>query len=90
MAYVTVEVDVEDVLDALSDSALLDEYKSRGLDQKGEPGAKEVVASALSMIRTGRVSDGVTLLEREFFPTWKDKAACEAAYAQAMALKAAA
>ncbi|RVN04082.1 hypothetical protein [Sinorhizobium meliloti] len=87
MAYVSVEVDVDDVIDALSDRELIAEYKSRGLDGKEEPGAREVVHRAVSLIKVGRVNDGVTLLEREFFPRYEDKAACEAAYQLAMALK---
>lgn len=88
MASVSVEIDVDDILDQLTDKHLLKELEQRKLDRKGEPDAKEVVTRAIVLIKSGRVDDGVTLLEREFFPTWKDKAACEAAYATAMALKA--
>jgi hypothetical protein len=90
MAYVSVEIDVDDVLDQMDDKHLLREVKSRNLKAKGEPDAREIVSSAINMIRTGRVADGVTLLEREFLPRWKDVADCEEAYRQAMALKVAA
>lgn len=86
MAYVSVEVDVDDVIDALSDRELVAEYKSRGLDGKEEPGAREIVSRAVNLIKVGRVDDGVTLLEREFFPRYADKAACESAYQLAMAI----
>lgn len=90
MAYISVEVDVDDVIDQLTDNQLLEEVASRGVRNKGEPDARAVVSRALAMIRSGRITDGVTMLEREFFPTWKSKADCEAAYSAAMALKVAA
>ena len=81
---VTVEIDVEDVVDAMSDAEVLREYTRRGLNKKDEPGGRETVTRAINMINLGRVTDGVTLLEREFLPRWKDKADCEAAYRIAM------
>lgn len=83
---VTVEVDIEDVVDAMSDAEVLREYTRRGLNKKDEPGARETVMRAINMINIGRVADGVTLLEREFLPRWKDKADCEAAYRVAIGL----
>ena len=88
-ATVEVDVDIDDVLDAMSDKDIVAEFDSRGLSRKDEPDARAIVTRAINMIRTGRVIDGVTELEREFFPAWKDKANCEEAYRTAMALKAA-
>jgi hypothetical protein len=91
MGFISVEVDVDvdDVIDQISDSRLLEEVAERGVRNKQDPDARAVVSRAIAIIRTGRVADGVTILEREFFPTWKSKADCEAAYQLAMALKAA-
>jgi len=85
MTYVSVEVDVDDVIDQIDDKRLLREVSSRQLD--GVPDVRALVQRALVAIKSGRVNDGVTMLEREFFPTWKSKADCEAAYRTAMALK---
>lgn len=82
---VNVDIDMDEIVDALTEEDILEMAENVG--HSGHPRA--VVSRAVAMIRTGRVADGVTLLEREFFPTWKSKADCEAAYAQAMALKAA-
>lgn len=84
MGTVSIDIDTDEVLDALSDVELQREYKSRGLDRKDEPDARETVTRAINMLKGGRVDDGVTLLEREFLPRWKDKADCEAAYRVAM------
>lgn len=83
---VSVDVDMDDIVEALTEEEILEMAENVGYS--GHP--RTVVANALAMIRSGRVTDGVTMLEREFFPTWKSKAACEAAYQQAMALKVAA
>lgn len=85
-----VSVDIDDIADELTASEAARLANNVAARSKIEPDAREVVSRAVTMIRTGRVIDGVTLLEREFFPTWKDVAACEEAYRQAMALKAAA
>jgi hypothetical protein len=90
MTHISIEVDVDEVLDQISDEQIAREVTERGLHRKDDRSAKEVVSRAVVLIKSGRVSDGVTMLEREFFPTWKDTAACEAAYAKAMALKVAA
>lgn len=41
---------------------------------------KMEVSDAITMIKTGRLEDGIALLERNFFPTWQDAADCEARY----------
>jgi hypothetical protein len=82
---VNIDVDMDDIVEALTDEEILEMAENVG--HSGSPRA--VVSSAVAMIRTGRVADGVAMLEREFFPTWKSKADCEAAYQLAMALKAA-
>lgn len=87
---ITVDVEVEEVLDALSDDDVLREYAARGLSKKDEPDAREIVSRALAIIRTGRVEDGLTLLEREFLPKWQDREEADKAYRQAMSLKVAA
>lgn len=87
--YVSVEVDVNDVIDALSDRDLKAEYRSRGLDGKDEPDARETVSRAIVLIKTGRAIEAATILEREFLPRFVDRSACESAYQLAMKLKAA-
>lgn len=82
---VNVDIDMDDIVQSLTDEEILDMAEQIG--HSGSP--REVVSRAIAMIKSGRVTDGVTLLEREFFPTWKSNADCEAAYRQAMALKVA-
>lgn len=83
---VNVEVDIDDLVEELTDEEILDMAEKIG--HYGSP--REVVSRAIVMIRSGRVDDGITALEREFMPSWKSRANCEAAYQQAMALKVAA
>lgn len=47
---------------------------------------RETVLEALIAIKTGRVDDGVAVLEREFFPKWADSAECQRQYSMAMGL----
>jgi len=44
-----------------------------------------IIFDALIMLKTGRIDDGITALEREFFPRYADAAECEVAYRRAMA-----
>ncbi|MEZ0212471.1 MAG: hypothetical protein ACAH27_05905 [Xanthobacteraceae bacterium] len=74
------EVDIDDTLDAIDDDALLDEVRSRDLEHALFPHALE----GLSIIRSGRIADGVALLERVFIPKWSDHLACQNAYDLAM------
>jgi len=93
MAYVTVDIDVSDIIDEIPDSVIFEEARSRRGSSPVSTAFQapsDVVVDAINMIRTGRVADGVTLLEREFLPKWKDRADCDAAYQTAMALKVAA
>lgn len=73
--YVEIEVD----LDEFSDEAIAQEAAERGLPQ-----AKHAAIDAINAIRQGRYDDAVTMLEREFLPKWTDRAACDAAYREAM------
>jgi len=86
---VSAEVDVDDVLESLSDDQIFEEAKRRR--NPAPPGTfdtpAEIVSRAVTLIRLGRIDDGTTLLEREFMPRWKDKADCAAAHALAIALK---
>lgn len=75
---------MDEIVEALTDQEILDMAEKIG--HSGTP--RDVVSSAVVMIRSGRIEDGITALEREFLPSWKSKAACEAAYQLAMALKA--
>jgi len=73
--YVEIEVD----LGEFSDEAIAQEAAERGLPQ-----AKHIAVDAINAIRQGRYDDAVTMLEREFLPKWTDRAACDAAYREAM------
>lgn len=91
MGTVTVDIDVDDVLDQIDDRVIFDEARRRRgntLTPAFQTNA-EMVTRAINLIRLGRIDDGTTLLEREFIPRWKDKADCEVAYRTAMALKGA-
>jgi hypothetical protein len=77
---------MDEIVEALTDEEILDMAEKIG--HSGTP--RDVVKRAIVLIRTGRIEDGIAELEREFFPTWKNKAACEEAYKFAMAFKAAA
>ena len=89
MGTISVDIDVDDIIDQLEDSQVFEEARRR---RKSTPAVSfstnaEIVSRAITLIRIGRVDDGTTLLEREFMPRWKDKADCAAAYALAIALK---
>lgn len=79
---VNVEVDIDDLVEELTDEEIMDMAEQIG--HSGSP--REVVSRAIVMIRSGRVDDGITELEREFMPSWKSKADCQAKYDQAMAI----
>lgn len=55
---------------------------------QAEAEAKDVVLDAVTMLKTGRVEDGVALLERNFFPAWEDVADCERRYREVLAANA--
>jgi len=73
---VTVDIDVDDALEGATTEDLVSELARRG---------REAVLDALIMLKTGRIDDGITALEREFFPRYADAAECEVAYKRAMA-----
>ncbi|WP_028003154.1 hypothetical protein [Sinorhizobium meliloti] len=79
---VNVEVDVDELAEALTDEEILDVAEKVG--HSGSP--RDVVVRAITMIRSGRIEDGITALEREFLPTWRSRAKCEEAYRLAMGL----
>lgn len=91
--YVTVDVDVDisDVLSEIENDVLLDECRSRNilhqveskpkLDE--EPDCPRAQAEeAISLLRCGRTSDALTLLERSLFPKFKTVTDCEVALAK--------
>ena len=82
MGTVTVEVETDDVLDALADNEVAAEYNLRGL----APVA--VARFAIDALVAAQRYDAATQLEREFFPKWKSVAECRKAYTAAMAVAA--
>lgn len=80
---VNVEVDVDELAEALTDEEIMEMAEKVG--HSGT--SREVVQRAIVMIRTGRIEDGITALEREFMPSWKSKADCQAKYDLAMGLQ---
>jgi hypothetical protein len=90
---VNVDIDVDDVLDELTDERVFqeaEERKSRSSKFATFRAPAQVVTRAINLIRAGDINAGLTELEREFLPKWADKDACEAAYQRAMALRVAA
>ena len=81
---VSVDIDVDDALDRASTDELGSELARRG--KKAALNYREVVLDALIMLKTGRIDDGITALEREFFPRYADAAECEVAYRRAMGI----
>lgn len=81
---VDVDVDLSEIAEQLDSEAILAIAEYHGVDFADH---KQVVAQAITAIRSGRVDHGITVLERHFFPTYESRQACETAYHQAMALK---
>ncbi|MDX1032801.1 hypothetical protein GOL82_16300 [Sinorhizobium medicae] len=79
---VSVDVDMDEIVEALTDEEILDMAEKIG--HSGSP--RDVVVRAITMIRSGRIEDGITALEREFLPNWRSRAKCEEAYRLAMGL----
>lgn len=82
--FISVEIDVDDLLDELDSSEVAEVLERRGVTDE----ARSVVTSAIAAIRQGRHDDAALALERHFLPRWQDKAACEAAYRQSMSAAA--
>ena len=82
---VSVDIDVDDALEGASTDDLVSELARRG--QKTALNEREAVLDALIMLKTGRIDDGITALEREFFPRYADAAECEVAYRRAMGIE---
>ena len=80
MISVNVDVELDDIIDQIPDAVILD--LARGLGD--EDGPRAAAISAINHMRAGRLADAATVLERQFLPKWKDKAACEDAYRLAM------
>lgn len=81
---VSVDVEMDDIVEALTDEEIMEMAENIG--HAGSP--REAVSRAISLIRLGRIDDGITELEREFMPTWKSKADCQAKYDLAVRLAA--
>lgn len=83
--HVTVSVDVD--LDDLAE-LLTSEQISKLAESVGDSGPRDAVSRAINQIRMGNPDQAITLLEREFMPTWKSRANCQAKYDLAMKLSA--
>ncbi|NTG85832.1 hypothetical protein G6L15_06670 [Agrobacterium rhizogenes] len=77
---------MDEIVEAPTDEEILELAEAIG--HSGGPRAE--VQRAIVAIKSGRINDGISILEREFFPNWKSNADCEAAYQLAMSLKVAA
>lgn len=84
--YVSVDVSVDDILEELSDSDLIAELETRGIDPSGlgVESSKSVVRRAITLMQRGENIDAMTELERFFFPKWETITASEKAYKEAM------
>ena len=81
---VDIDVELSEIAEQLDAEAIMAIAEYHGVDIDDH---KQVVAQAITIIRAGRISDGITALERHFFPTYASRQACETAYETAMALK---
>jgi hypothetical protein len=78
---VDVEIDLDDIVDQIPDEEILKCAREIGDGSDG----KAAAIRAITEIRSGRLDDAVTTLEREFLPRWADRAECESAYNSARA-----
>jgi hypothetical protein len=68
----SIDVDLDDYIDELSDSSLRAEFARRKL----ACGVEELLHQGYSALLAGRVADGITLIERALFPTHASREAC--------------
>jgi hypothetical protein len=76
--YLSVEVDLEEALDACDDEMLLEEIKERKLSlgrDDFEP--MDDLRDAHEELLRGRPATALAILERLLFPKWRSTAACE-------------
>lgn len=76
---ISVDVDVNDVLDNIDDNDLLDECRERELLQPAniapQPYVEDYVQLAHEALMAGRASSALALLDRALFPTGAEKTA---------------
>lgn len=76
--WVTTEMEVEEVFDAISDATLVDEITRR------QPAAVAgEIDYAISCIRGGLLLDAVSALQAIFAPRWQSLSDCKAQYLKA-------
>lgn len=83
----TIEIDVADVLDEISDDDLLDEVHTRKLSTSGEPTDREIMEEAHAALMRGKAAEARTILERILFPKWSSSRECEANYIKMFPVK---
>lgn len=79
---VTTSVDICDVLDELSDEALIEEAKARELTFNGADYSDDIKA-AYEALRHGQAAEALSILDRICNPKWPTQEACWDAYRQA-------
>lgn len=73
---------IDDVIDHIEDAlSAAESLRERGSDGDG---GKAAALDAINQIRRGECAEAITTLEGEFLPKWTDRAACDAAYREAM------
>lgn len=71
------KIDLDDVLDELSDEQLREAMERRCIDtarnveQAKEDSLRPMLEEALDLLRSGRAEDAALCLERALFPKWK-------------------
>lgn len=79
---VTTSVDICDVLDELSDEALIEEAKARDLTFNGSDYSQDITA-AYEALRNGHAAEALSILDRICNPKWATQEACMDAYRKA-------
>jgi len=67
LGTISVDVEIRDILDDISDDDLLDECLERGLGDGSYD--RDYAARALEALLAGRVGEAVALLDRSLYPT---------------------
>jgi len=80
--YMTVEVDLDEALDNVSDEMLLQEVDDRKLKRVGASDFDPVedLCDARDELLRGRSAEALAILERLLRPKWSDAKACEIAF----------
>ena len=87
-SYVSIDVDIADIIHQMDDDDLIDECEARDIaTAKPTADTREELHDALVALRSGRLADADTLLERILWPKFTTLDACKIKYASALKAK---